>query len=216
MRSPLWILLLLVAGLTADTRQVPTAARLREAHVPQIPAVAYGGGEVMFEVTVDPSGTVSRIARLRATEPFTEPFAQAVGAWRFEPATTWVDEQRRPTAGQVLVIGLIGPPALYAAPAPRGTVDVRAHPSERVPGLLSAGMPPYPPTATGHFVVLVELTVTVRDGPTNYRVLTPPSGFDAAALAAARTWRFTSPARAPADPLYVYAILAFRAPVVVQ
>jgi hypothetical protein len=212
----LWILLLLVAGLTADTRQAPTAARLREAQVPRIPAAAYGGGEVIFEVIVDPAGTVSRIVRLRATEPFTEPFAQAVGAWRFEPATTWIDKERRPTAGHVLVIGLIGPPSLYAAPAPGGTVDVRGQPSERVPGVMSAEMPSYPPTATGHFVVLLELTVSGRDGPTNYRVLTPPSGFDAAALAAARTWRFTPPPRAPADPLYIYAILAFRAPVVVQ
>jgi outer membrane biosynthesis protein TonB len=48
-----------------------------------------------------------------------------------------------------------------------------------------------------------------------YRVLSPKSGFDDAALGAVRAWRFSAPQRpGPAETVYVYAVVGFRAPIV--
>jgi TonB family protein len=74
-------------------------------------------------------------------------------------------------------------------------------------------MPAYPPHATGSGMVLVEIEMNARGEPRGYRVLTPVSGFDDAALDAVRAWRFQAPrvVETP-EPLFAYAVLGFRAP----
>ncbi len=70
--------------------------------------------------------------------------------------------------------------------------------------------------ATGDASVLVEIELSARAEPSVYRILSPTSAFDEAALDAVRAWRFSAPRAADAaDPLFVYAVLGFRGPVVV-
>ena len=74
-------------------------------------------------------------------------------------------------------------------------------------------MPAYPPTATGSGIVLVEIEMTARTEPRGYRVVSPASGFDGAALDAVRAWRFSTPRTVHApEQVFVYAVLGFRAP----
>jgi TonB family protein len=67
----------------------------------------------------------------------------------------------------------------------------------------------------GDGTVLVEIELTRAAMPRNYRVLSPRSGFDDAALAAVKTWRFGPPSAPNAsEQIFVYALLGFRTPVV--
>jgi TonB family protein len=74
-------------------------------------------------------------------------------------------------------------------------------------------MPAYPAAASGNGTVLIEIEMTGRAEPHAWRVVGPASGFDAASLDAVRAWRFDAPQAPDApDPLYVYAVIGFRAP----
>ena len=65
-----------------------TTGRAFTAVLPEAPpALTVGAGEVVFEATVGPEGTVEQIDKLRATAPFTDLVASAVEGWRFVPAT---------------------------------------------------------------------------------------------------------------------------------
>jgi hypothetical protein len=67
--------------------------------------------------------------------------------------------------------------------------------------------------ARGDGTVMIEI-VLGRAAEPAYRVITPTSGFDDAALAAVRGWRFASPAATDEPPRqFVYAVLGFREPV---
>ena len=193
---------------------VLTAPRVRDLDVPPIPVLAFGGGEVMLEVTVGPTGAVIEVAKLRATPPFTDPMAAAVRTWTFDPAIGLEGKQRKPVTGRVLVIGLFRPPTLYSGPAPGGQVQVIGEPSADLPRLVAAMPVAYPPMAVGSRVVVLELAVGPQAEARGVRVVTPPSGFDGAALHSVQGWQFAPP-RDPsaADPLYVYVVLGFRTPI---
>jgi TonB family protein len=202
-------------GITTASAQ-QAAPRLREGALPAPNLEAFGSGEVVLELAVDPGGSVVRVDRVRSTPPYDDALVRAVGAWRFEPATNLSEGRTVAVASQVLLVALFRPPALYAGPAPGAPPEVHGLPSVRLPNVASLVVPAYPPTATGDASVLVEIELSAGAGPSMYRILSPTSAFDEAALDAVRAWRFSAP-RAPdaADPLFVYAVLGFRGPVVV-
>ena len=66
----LWSSLLSIAS---GAQPVPSAARLRAgAEVPLAPPLVVGGGEVVFDVTVDRDGRVAAMTPAVSTPPFTE------------------------------------------------------------------------------------------------------------------------------------------------
>ena len=105
------------------------------------------------------------------------------------------------------------PPSLYAGPAPSPSPRDVAGPSPYVPYPKALAMPAYPPTAVGSGLVLVEITMTAGGEPRDFRLVSPVSGFDVAALDAVRKWRFRpAPATDVPDRVFVYAVLGFRTP----
>jgi hypothetical protein len=123
------------------------------------------------------------------------------------------DGRSTATPAPVLVIALFRPASFYAGPSPGSPPQVRGLVSPQLPNPDALIMPAYPPTATGSGIVVIEIEMTARAEPRGYRLLSPLSGFDSAALDAVRTWRF-SPLRTVDIPetLFVYAVLGFRAP----
>jgi TonB family protein len=213
MRS-IGLLAVLLAASVAGVAEAQTSSRLRQGFVPAPRGEAYGGGQVVLELMIDPAGRVTAADALLATPPFTDAVADAARRWRFEPATAIIKERLTPVASRVLLVAVFRPPSLYAGPAPGAEPQRHGTPSDDVPWPVSLAMPAYPPTAVGDGLVLVEIEMNRRGTARGAYVLTPQSGFDRAALDAVDGWRFTPPARpAIAEPLFVYAILGFRSPV---
>lgn len=207
--------LMLSAAIGAATEQGATSPRLRDGRVPAQPPQAFGGGEVVLELTVDSDGRVARIDRVRVTPPYAEHVVNAAARWRFTPATAVIDGRATTVDASVLVVAIFRPPSLYAGPAPGAPPRVVGTPSPRLPSVGSVAPPAYPPTVTGDGVVVVEIEMSREAKPRNYRIVGPASGFDHAALDAVRSWRFGAPlAPEIADPLFAYAVVGFRAPVI--
>ncbi|MEX1129422.1 MAG: hypothetical protein WEB50_12710 [Vicinamibacterales bacterium] len=207
------VAVILSAALGAATEPRSTSPRLREGRPPaQIPQ-AFGGGEVVLELTVDSRGGVSRIERIRVTPPYADLVVNAAAQWRFEPATVAIEGRATSVAASVLVVAIFRPASLYAGPAPGVPPQVLGAPSARVPRVESIVMPAYPPTATGDGIVLVEIEMSGHAEPRSYRIVGPASGFDTAALDAVRSWRFGAPQTPDVpDRLFAYAVVGFRTP----
>jgi TonB family protein len=174
-----------------------------------------GGGEVVLELAIDADGRVARVNLVRSTPPYGDALVRTVRDWRFEPATNQSLDRRVAVASQVLLAAVFRAPTLYAGPATGVPPLVQGPPSEHLPQIDSLVVPAYPPTAIGDASVLVEIELPAGSDPSAYRLLSPTSGFDDAALDAVRAWRFTVPrATHTVDPLFVYAVLGFRSPVV--
>jgi hypothetical protein len=207
------VTVMLGARIDVVAGQHATAPRLREGRIPTQMPEALGGGEVILEVTVDTRGTVTRVDRVRVTPPYADLVANSAAEWRFEPATVEFEGRLVGIEAPVLVVALFRPPLFYSGPAPGVPPEIRGAASAGLPRLQSLVMPVYPPTATGNGFVLVEIEMSGRAEPRSYRIVGPASGFDAAALDAVRAWRFGTPLAAHApDPLFVYAVVGFRAP----
>lgn len=206
---------ILAVGLAAAADDIKAPRLKGGGPVPTADRLAIGGGEVAVELHVGNDGTVTEVAPLTSTPPFTEAVTAAVRSWRFEPAQDTIDERLVAVPGRVLVLAAFRPPAVYASPAPGGPSQLLGRPSAALPQPGALTMPAYPPRVFGDGTVLVEIEMSPAGAPREYRVLGPKSGFDAAALEAVRAWRFGPPSlsRLP-DPLYVYAIIGFREPVV--
>lgn len=194
----------------------PTAARLRAgAAVPAPPVLAVGGGEVVLDLTIGPDGGVTAVTPVRATPPFTDLVAGAVGGWRFDPARTLVKRALQATEGHVLVMAVFRPPQVYASPAPGEPTEMvgKVNPELPAPGALSLPLS-YPPRAVRDGAVLIEIELTAAGVPTAHLVMSPPSAFDSAALETVRTWRFDFPTKPTgATRLFAYAIVGFREPI---
>jgi TonB family protein len=204
--------LILSAAVGAAVERHSTSPRLRESRLPaQIPR-AFGGGEVVLELTVDSRGIVTRIDRIRVTPPYADTVANTAVEWRFAPATVMLEGNATAVAASALVVAVFRPASFYSGPAPGVAPQVLEASSPRVPRVESIVMPAYPPTAGGDGIVLVEIEMSGRAEPRNYRIVGPASGFDTAALDAARAWRFAPVTPDVADPLFVYAVVGFRAP----
>jgi TonB family protein len=219
MRSDVWhhvllILAVLVATSSAAVAQMVSSPRLRTSELPVPSPEAFGGGEVVLELAVDAAGAVAQVTPLRVTPPFADAMTKMARSWRFQPAMVVVNKRETAAPGKVLVAGLFRAPTLYAGPAPGAPPEARGAPSPDVPRPGALVMPAYPPNVTGDRMVLIEIELTPRGEALGYRVVSPASGFDSAALEAVKAWRFTPPTAATIpERLFVYAVLGFRTPV---
>jgi TonB family protein len=197
------------AGAGAGQGFEPARLRSGAALPGRPPSQVVGGGEVLLELAVGDDGAVAHVATLRDTPPFTELLREAVGGWRFEPAT----EDGRALPSSVLVAGVFRPPVL-AGPALGTPARDLGPPCSEVPFPLEWVVPPYPPTALGDGIVLVEVTVGTDGKVTDSRGVEGNDPFAEAALDAVRKWRFRPacrhdrPVPATADLLF-----GFRSPV---
>jgi TonB family protein len=209
-------------GIAAHAQVVArsTPPRWQGGAAPALPALAVGGGQVLVELSIDPSGEVTKVTPLRVTPSFTEPVSKAVRGWRFKPATATVlrddglAEAPKGVSSKALVAAHFRPPTLITPTLGERPADVGS-PSSEVPFPVATVEPPYPPKAIASGVVMVEALVDERGSVTEATVIRSAPPFDAPALEAARQWRFrpaTLAGRAAAG--YVYLIFGFPQPVV--
>lgn len=213
MRITVAALAMMLTSVAVTAGQPETRPRLREGRAPDQVPYAYGGGEVVLELTVDPQGSVTRVERLRVTPPYADLVAQSAAAWQFDPAISMVEGRAAHVAAPVLVVAVFRPPTLYPGPAGGVPPTALAAPSPRLPRPTTLMMPAYPANAVGNGVVLIEIEMNNRAEPRAYRVLSPTTGFDSAAMDAVRSWTFEAPAATGVpDAVFVYAVVGFRAP----
>jgi TonB family protein len=196
-------------------------ARYVSGNLPAVPALVVSGGQVFLEVLVAEDGRVDSIRTLRATPPFTDAVIEAIRGWRFKPAM----EAAEPPAGQtvapigpvaapVFVAAMFAPPALIGPTLGEPPRDVLSA-SDETPRPTVANPAAYPPRALGDGTVLVEVTIDTTGVLTDAQVKVSSPAFDAAAIAAARSWSF-QPARRHGNAVtaHAYLLFAFRQPVI--
>jgi TonB family protein len=192
-----------------------TPARYSAGPIPPMPVEAIGGGQVFLELTVTPRGAVDGVRILRSTRPFTQVAIDAVRAWRFLPAEEpTAAAVRLPVTSKVLAAGLFRPPALFDGAVPGEPPTDVAAPSDEIPFPTAVIVAPYPVTALGDGVVLIEVQVEPGGNATNARVVRSAPPFDDAALMAARQWTFR-PARLRGQLVatLAYILFGFRQPI---
>lgn len=213
--------IVLNGSATAGAQAGFVAARYVNGELPVAPPLAVSGGEVFLEALVDVDGRVDSVRTLRTTPPFTDAVIRAVRGWRFTPATEAAEPSTgqtaasaRPVAGPVLVAAMFAPPALNGPTLGEPPQDVLSA-SDETPMPMGANPAAYPPRALGDGTVLVEVTIDTAGVPTDAQVKVSAPGFDAAAIAAARSWSFR-PARRRgiAVTTHAYLLFAFRQPVI--
>jgi TonB family protein len=204
----------------ASAQQSFFSARYISGDLPAPPVLAVSGGEVFLEVLVAADGHVDSIRTLRATPPFTDAMIAAVRGWWFEPATKVVEptpgvmtELARPVADPVFVAGMFAPPALNGPTLGEPPQDLLSA-SSQTPSPKIVDAAAYPPRAWGGGAVLVEVTIDPAGAVGEAQVRVSSPGFDAAAVAAARSWSF-KPAHRDAMPVitHAYLVFVFRPPV---
>lgn len=171
-----------------------------------------GWSEVFLEVSVSAAGRVDGIEALRASEPLAQILRAVVEQWYFEPAS----EDGDTIKGQVLVAAVYRPATLFDTPSVGVPARDIAQASERIPYPLFTPPPPYPPTALGNGIVLVEVLVGSK-GDVRAATVVGKSGtaFDVSAIRSATRWRFRPARRDRAPvPVYAYLVFGFRQPVV--
>jgi TonB family protein len=212
-----YVISLMMSWMVAPAAFEPARLASGEAMILESPMTA-GGGEVLLELDVAPSGEVAGITVLRTTPPYGEQLRASVSRWQFDPARELQEGVEGPVAigSKVLVACLFRNPNLYNAPA-RGEIpqDV-AGPSPEVPFPTTMAPPLYPPNAVVNLsqTVLVEVAIDARGQVAGSKVIGRGDGLSDAALDAANRWRFR-PARrgGMAVPSYAYIVFGFREPV---
>lgn len=178
-------------------------ARAEQVGMQGSPFNTAAAGVAMSEITVDVRGRVSAVRVLHQLAPFSSVLRNSVRGWTFEPAREGGDE----VESQVLVAGLFRP-AMLMFPAPDAVPSPEAETSEEIPLPTRFEVPPYPANAVGDAYVVTEVEIGDDGNVRSAEALTPSSGFDDAALSAARQWRFR-PAHKAGSPVAVFAYLVF-------
>lgn len=217
MHAPLGTIIVLGLALAAPSafpsaaaaQQPYSPARYESGLRPPLPPQTVGGGQVLLELAVSPTGDVTAVTPLRATPPFTDVVASAVNGWQFAPAK----EGPKPVASKVLVAAHFRPPTLNTPTLGEMPKDV-AQASSELAFPIASREPPYPPLAHMGGVVVVQALV---DEAGKVREATPIGAappFDQAAVEAARQWMFR-PARinGRATATYVYLVFGFQEPI---
>jgi TonB family protein len=191
-------LLTLFSGTLED--YVPP--RFLSGEPPRLSPLAAGGGIVVAEARVAPSGIVRELPVIDDAPPFTEEIRRVVRLWRFDPAT----DGGEAVDSRAAIVALIRAPVLHggAPPPPRRV----AAPSGEVPYPREMPAPVFPPQALYQGVVMMEAEVDEEGAVAYVEVLSPAEGFTELALDAARAFRF-EPARRDGAPLRAHAILIF-------
>ena len=183
-------------------------ARATSVNVQAIPYRTAAAAIVGVELTVDARGRVADVRSLVDVEPFTDVLRNSVRSWSFDAARG--GGQR--AESHVLVAGVFRP-AMLMFPRPDVPNQVDAQPSDDIPFPTSVEVPNYPPNAIGSAYVLVEVEVGESGSVTSTKTMGQTTGFDDAALQAARAWTFR-PARQDGRSVsgFVYLVFAFRQP----
>jgi TonB family protein len=184
-------------------------ARRLSGDVPQPAFNAVGWIEATVDIELSDTGAVVKTTTLRATPGGADFVLPSLRTWTFKPAT---DDEGTPVASHVLVAALIRPAQLFDPAGGSPAVDLHA-PDAGVVFPKSMTRPSYPVNAIGDRSVLVEVTVSAEGRVEDATVVGAASGFDSAALTAARGWTFR-PARDKdkAVPGTAYLIFGFRTP----
>ena len=112
------VALAVAGGTLAVQSQDFAPARWKSGSVPELPALAVGGGQLALEVAVTADGRVAGLEPIRTTPPFTERLAREVNRWEFTPALEPVPDARpgrtpsRPMPSRVL----LPPPKTSSSP----------------------------------------------------------------------------------------------------
>jgi TonB family protein len=200
------ILPILAVSLTATQAFEP--ARAERVSMRGIPFNTAAAGVVLTEVTVDARGLVSDVRVLQDLAPFTEVMRSSVRGWTFAAAR----EGGQRVESHVLVAGLFRP-AMLMFPAPDAVRTPEGAPSEDTPLPAGLAVPPYPPNAIGNGYVVTEIEIDENGSVLSARTLSPTSGFDDAALSAAREWTFRPANRGGTPvPVFAYLVFGFRQP----
>ena len=214
------LVMALALSVTIEAADMP--ALFQSGSVPTLPVISadVGGGEVMFEVTVDRTGAVSVIKPLRETATFTERMTQAIKTWRFKPAEKDIPEAQRKPGGpttqrvdaKVLVAAVFRRPSVIGLTLGEPVRDVAAA-SADIPFPTLVVPPAYPPAALSPGVVLLEVRVNAIGAVADANVRLPAPGFDSVALSTARQWKFR-PAKSGGTgaPAVAYIVFGFQVP----
>jgi TonB family protein len=160
-------------------------ARITSGSYGEVPYGARAAGVVVLEADVDEQGTVRKVTTVKDVEPFGPALASAVEGWRFEPARM----DGRAVAHPVLVAGLYRP-AMVMFPAPPPPPAPPSGSPTSIPYPTEIGVPPYPADRIGGAAVLVSVSIDDQGAVTDAQVVGESTGFDSAALDAARRWVF--------------------------
>jgi TonB family protein len=213
MRLALTLSLAVAASLAAGT-----PALFKSGSLPVLPvlSIEIGGGEVLLEVAVDPTGAVTGVTPLRETATFTERMTRSVRTWHFSPAEVPIESAlrkpggpaTRPVPSTVLVAGVFRAPASMGPTMGEPIHNVAAA-SKDVPFPTSIVTPPFPPMVINPGVALVEVQVDANGTVSDAKIRVPAPGFDSAALDAARQWKFRP---ASSSPAVAYIVFGFPVP----
>ena len=177
--------------------------------VPNPPFNAIGWVEAVIDVEVSYRGTVLSTTALRGTPGGQNAVIPALKNWKFDPANDGKD----PVDSHVLVAAVFRPAQLFD-PAGGSPVEDLGTPGTAVPFPMATARPAYPQKRVGNRTVMVEARIDASGRIEKTIVVTEASGFDDAALEAARKWTFR-PGQFKAEPVpgVAYLIFGFRAPV---
>jgi TonB family protein len=197
-RSVVWALVALFSG----TREEYVPPRFLSGEPPRLSPLAAGGGIVVAEARIAPSGIVLDLPIVDDAPPFAEEIRRVVRLWRFAPATA----DGEAVDSRAAIVAIFRAPVLNggAPPPPRRV----AAPSGEVPYPRNAPTPVFPPQALYEGVVMIEAEVSEGGVVSDVEVLRSAEGFTEVALEAARAFRF-EPARREGAPLRAHAVLIF-------
>ena len=201
-------LALAVIGLSARAADYEPA-RMTGGDIPQPPVNAIGWVEAMIDLELDSSGGVVSSTGLRATPGGLNFVMPSLKNWKFKAA----NDGEGNVASHVLVAAMMRPAQLFDPAGGQPAVDLKA-PIKELPYPRTYPRPAYPQKVLGNKSVLVEVLIRPDGQVEKATVTTPTSGFDGAALTAAKAWSF-SPARYKDNAVrgVAYLIFGFRMPV---
>ena len=182
-----------------------TTPRFASGKSPVLPPLAANGGLVGLELRIAPSGIVQEAIVIDDSPPFTEEVRKVVRLWKFELANV----EGAPAPARVAVVGVFRAPTLLGGtPPPPKRVS---SPSAEIPYPTSTTTPAYPPQALSPGVVMLEVEVDEKGAVADVEILSQAEGFAAAAVEAARQFRFRA-AKLDGHPVRSYAVLVFGFP----
>jgi outer membrane biosynthesis protein TonB len=201
------LVLFVFCGALTSAASLIVPARRVGGELPALPAIRVAWTEGAFELSVDPSGAVTKVRVLTATPDGPKLIQPALATWRFSAAK----QDGHPVASHVLVSAVFRPPQLTNNPTIGSGARMIEAASDDVPKPLKTPVPPYPINAIDDAVVAVELEIDPDGSVYDARVVAGIPPFSDVAVDAARRWTF-SPAHSDGQPVLAYAYLIFGFP----